>query len=255
MLAADYIVDIGPGRRRARRAMLCAPGTPEQIMACQDSITGQYLSGQKEDPRARRSARAGQWAKSWRSAGRRENNLKNMDVDIPLGTSDLWSPAFPARARARSINEILYKASGSRAQPAPGPRPGSYDGIDGLEHLDKVINIDQSPIGRTPRSNPATYTGVFSDIRELFATDARRQSPWIWPRPLFLQCARAAAARPAPADGLIKIEMHFSAGHLCALRGVQRQTLQPGDAGSANTRAKTSTKCLDMTVEEALRVF
>ena len=162
--AADYIVDIGPGAG-VHGGNVVAAGTAEDIMACPESVTGQYLSGAKkiEVPAQRRPGNG----KFLTIRGARENNLKNVDVQIPLGCFNVVT-GVSGSGKSSLINEILYKSLAAQLNGAK-TRPGKHKDILGVEELDKIINIDQSPIGRTPRSNPATYTGVFTDIREVFA--------------------------------------------------------------------------------------
>ncbi|MBQ8395960.1 MAG: excinuclease ABC subunit UvrA, partial [Oscillospiraceae bacterium] len=164
MLAADYIVDVGPGAGVHGGNIVCA-GTIEDIMACEDSITGAYLSGKRSIP-VPKERRKGN-GESLKIIGAQENNLKAIDVSIPLGTFTCIT-GVSGSGKSSLVNEILYKELACKLNRAR-IRPGMFKRIEGIEHLDKIINIDQSPIGRTPRSNPATYTGVFNDIRELFA--------------------------------------------------------------------------------------
>lgn len=171
MYAADYIVDIGPGAGR-NGGQVVATGTAEQIMKCKESITGAYLSGRIKIPVPAKRRKPTGWIKV---RGARENNLKNIDVDIPLGVFTCVT-GVSGSGKSSLVNEILYKHLAKELNRARCI-PGKHDGIDGMEQLDKVIDIDQSPIGRTPRSNPATYTGVFDMIRDLFAatSDAKER--------------------------------------------------------------------------------
>lgn len=164
MFAADYIVDIGPGAGR-NGGEVVATGTADDIMKCKESITGAYLSGRIKIPVPDTRKEPAGWIKV---RGARENNLKNIDVDIPLGVMTCVT-GVSGSGKSSLVNEILYKHLAKELNRARC-LSGKHDGIDGVEQLDKVINIDQSPIGRTPRSNPATYTGVFDMIRDLFAS-------------------------------------------------------------------------------------
>ena len=166
MLAADYIIDIGPGAG-AHGGRVVAAGTPEEVMANPDSLTGQYLSGRKFIPLPEKRRQPNH---KWLEVrGARENNLKNIDVRIPAGRVRLRHRACPVRGKAPWSTKCFSRRLARRLNKAKA-MPGEHKEIEGIEHLDKVINIDQSPIGRTPRSNPATYTGVFDDIREVFAS-------------------------------------------------------------------------------------
>jgi excinuclease ABC subunit A len=248
MRAADTIIDIGPGAG-AHGGWIVAQGTLEEIKACADSITGQYLSGQKQiavqDSRRRPN---GKWLKI---TGCRENNLKNIEVQIPLG---LFSCVTGVSGSGKStlVNEIIYKGLASKLN---GSRqyPGAYEAMHGLIHLDKVINIDQSPIGRTPRSNPATYTGVFDHIRELFSTTPEAKLRG-YKAGRFSFNVKGGRCEACQGDGIIKIEMHFLPDvyvpcEVCGGDRYNRETLE------VRYKGKSIAQVLDMTVENALAFF
>ncbi len=203
MRAADHIIDMGPGAGE-HGGEIVVTGTIEDIMSCADSITGQYLSGAKEIPLPQRR-RPGSGAELV-IKGARQNNLKNIDVHIPLGKF-VCITGVSGSGKSTLINEILYKKLAQIFYKAKD-RPGDCDGIEGLEQIDKVVNIDQSPIGRTPRSNPATYTGIFTPIRELFATvpEARMRG---YPPGRFSFMLREGAARPAAARAISRSRCNF----------------------------------------------
>ena len=225
MRAADYIIDVGPGAG-VHGGQIVAAGTPEEVMANPASLTGQYLSGKRyiAVPEARRAGNG----HSLTIRGAAENNLKDIDVSIPLGTFTCVT-GVSGSGKSSLVNEILFKRLGADLNRMKC-RPGKHRAIEGEELLDKVISIDQSPIGRTPRSNPATYTGVFNDIRDLFASTAGGQGPGLRRRPVQLQ-------RPGrPVRGLLRRRPHqdrdaLPPGHLRPLRGLQGQAVQPGDPG------------------------
>ena len=227
MRAADYIVDIGPGAG-VHGGRVVAAGTPAEVMANAASLTGQYLSGKKKiAPSRKRGARG--TASSSPCAGAQENNLKNIDVSVPLGTFTCVTGVSGSGQISSLVNEIIYKKLGADLNRMKA-HAGKHRAIEGEENLDKVICIDQSPIGRTPRSNPATYTSLFNDIRDLFAStpdakargyNAGRFSFNVQRRTLRgLRRRRSAQDRDA-----------LPAGYLRSLRGVQGQALQPRDAG------------------------
>ena len=248
MRAADYIVDVGPGAGVHGGKIVCA-GTPKEIMACKESITGQYLSGARKVPvpEVRRPGNGG--FLTIRKA--RENNLKNIDVKIPLGTFTCVS-GVSGSGKSSLVNQILYKTLAAELNGAKA-KPGLSDGIDGMEQLDKVIDIDQSPIGRTPRSNPATYTGVFTDIRELFAqtADAKMRG---YGSSRFSFNVKGGRCEACEGDGILKIEMHFLPDvfvpcEVCKGKRYNRETLE------VKYKGKSIYDVLEMTVEEAMTFF
>ncbi|MGN1003041.1 MAG: excinuclease ABC subunit UvrA [Oscillospiraceae bacterium] len=248
MRAADQIVDIGPGAG-VHGGEVVAQGSIEDICAVERSVTGQYLSGKKCVPvPAERRKGTGKFL---RIRGARENNLKNIDVEIPIGVMTCVT-GVSGSGKSSLINEIFYKTLASRLNRMK-VRPGKCDGVDGLEYVDKVIAIDQSPIGRTPRSNPATYTGVFNDIRELFAStqDARLRG---YNAGRFSFNVRGGRCEACSGDGLVKIEMHFLPDiyvpcDVCKGKRYNRETLE------VKYKGKNIADVLDMTVEEALTYF
>ena len=247
MLAADCIVDIGPGAGK-NGGEVVAVGTAKEIMACPESITGAYLSGRIKIPVPATRRKPTGWLKV---RGARENNLKNIDVDIPLGVVTCVT-GVSGSGKSSLVNEILYKhlvRDLNRARCIPG----KHDGIDGIEQLDKVINIDQSPIGRTPRSNPATYTGVFDMIRDLFAStsDAKERG---YKKGRFSFNVKGGRCEACSGDGIIKIEMHFLPDvyvpcEVCEGKRYNRETLE------VKYKGKSIYDVLDMTVEEAVDFF
>ena len=248
MRAADYLIDIGPGAG-SHGGTVVAAGTPEEVMANPNSLTGQYLSGKKriEVPPHRRIGN-GKWLTV---RGARENNLKNVDVSIPLGTFTCVT-GVSGSGKSSLVNEILYKKLGVALNRMKA-HPGKHDAIEGLEHLDKVINIDQSPIGRTPRSNPATYTNLFNDIRDLFASLPDAKTRGYGPG-RFSFNTRGGRCEACSGDGMLKIEMHFLADvyvpcEVCHGKRYNRETLE------VKYRGKSIADVLDMTAEEALDFF
>ena len=203
MRAADYIVDIGPGAG-VHGGQVVAAGTAEEVMNTPGSITGDYLSGRKKIlvPAQRRTGSG----HILTVRGAAENNLQNVDVSIPLGTFTCVT-GVSGSGKSSLVNEILYKRLAADLNRAK-TRPGRHAGIEGEEFLDKVIDIDQSPIGRTPRSNPATYTGLFNDIRELFASTQDAKARGYGPG-RFSFNVRGGRCEACSGDGLLKIEMHF----------------------------------------------
>ncbi len=246
--AADYIVDIGPGAGIHGGEVVCA-GTLDEICACKDSITGQYLTGAKSVPvpAVRRSGNG----KKLVIRGAQENNLKNIDVEIPLGAFTCVT-GVSGSGKSSLINEILYKKLAAELNRSK-VRPGKFREIEGIEYVDKIIAIDQSPIGRTPRSNPVTYTGVFSDIRELFAgTNESKMRGYTAGR--FSFNAKGGRCEACAGDGLIKIEMHFLPDvyvpcEVCKGKRYNRETLE------VRYKGKNIADVLDLTVEEALDYF
>ncbi len=248
MYAADYIVDIGPGAGVHGGEVVCA-GPVQDIIACEDSITGQYLSGRKkiEVPKERRKGN-GQFITI---RGARENNLKNIDVEIPLGKF-VCVTGVSGSGKSSLVNEVLYKQlavtlNNSRL------KPGAHDEILGIENIDKIIDIDQSPIGRTPRSNPATYTGVFTDIRNLFAQtqDAKMKG---YTSSRFSFNVKGGRCEACQGDGIIEIEMHFLPDiyvpcEVCKGKRYNRETLE------IRYKGKNIHDVLEMTVEEATTFF
>ena len=248
MYAADHIIDIGPGAG-VHGGELVGQGSVEDICASPRSITGDYLSGRKRIPiPARRRPLTG---KCLRIRGARENNLKNIDVDIPLGVFTCVT-GVSGSGKSSLINEIFYKTLASRLNRAR-TRPGLCDGVEGLDQVDKIIAIDQSPIGRTPRSNPATYTGVFSLIRDLFSETQEARVRGYGPG-RFSFNVRGGRCEACSGDGLLKIEMHFLPDvyvpcEVCKGARYNRETLE------VRYKGKNIAEVLDMTVEEALRFF
>ena len=248
MRAADYLIDIGPGAG-SHGGHVVAAGTPEEVMAHPDSLTGQYLSGKKKiEIPARRREGSGKWLTV---RGARENNLKNIDVSVPLGTFTCVT-GVSGSGKSSLVNGILYKKLGVELNRMKA-HPGKHDGIDGMEYLDKVIAIDQSPIGRTPRSNPATYTNLFNDIRNLFAATQEAKARGYGPG-RFSFNTRGGRCEACAGDGMLKIEMHFLADvyvpcEVCRGKRYNRETLE------VRYKGKNIADVLDMTAEEALGFF
>ena len=248
MRSADYVVDIGPGAG-INGGRVVAAGSIEDICACPESVTGEYLSRRKRIP-VPGTRRAGN-GRSLLIRGARENNLKNLDVEIPLGKL-ICVTGVSGSGKSSLINEVLYKTLAAEKNRVK-VRPGRCDGIEGLEHVDKVIALDQSPIGRTPRSNPATYTGVFNDIRDLFAStsDAKLRG---YGQGRFSFNVKGGRCEACSGDGLLKIEMHFLPDvyvpcEVCGGRRYNRETLE------VRYKGKNIADVLDMTVEEACGFF
>ena len=248
MRAADYIVDVGPGAG-SHGGEIVATGTLEEIIACPRSITGQYLSGAKKIPvPVSRRAGSGNYLTI---RGARENNLKDIDVQIPLGTFTCVT-GVSGSGKSSLVNEVLNKTLLGKLNHAR-TRPGACRCVEGLEYLDKVIDIDQSPIGRTPRSNPATYTGLFNDIRDLFAATADAKMRGYGPG-RFSFNVKGGRCEACSGDGLVKIEMHFLADvyvpcEVCHGARYNRETLE------VQYKGKNIAQVLDMTAEEAVDFF
>lgn len=247
MRAADYIIDIGPGAGEHGGEVVAA-GTAEEIMQCEASVTGAYLSGRMQIPVPKVRKTPTGWLKV---RGAAENNLKHIDVDFPLGVMTCVT-GVSGSGKSSLVNEILYKALAKKLNRAR-TIPGKHDGIDGVEQLDKIIAIDQSPIGRTPRSNPATYTGVFDLIRDLFAatSDAKAKG---YLKGRFSFNIKGGRCEACSGDGIIKIEMHFLPDvyvpcEVCQGKRYNRETLD------VKYKGKSIYDVLDMTVEEALKFF
>ena len=248
MRAADYIVDVGPGAG-SHGGEIVATGTLEEIVAEPRSITGQYLSGVKKIPvpSARRSGNG----KFLTVRGAEENNLKKVDASIPLGTLTCVT-GVSGSGKSSLVGEVLNKTLLGRLNHAR-TRPGKCSCVEGMEHLDKVIDIDQSPIGRTPRSNPATYTGLFNDIRDLFASTNDAKIRGYGPG-RFSFNVKGGRCEACSGDGLVKIEMHFLADvyvpcEVCRGARYNRETLE------VQYKGKNISQVLDMTAEEAVEFF
>ena len=247
MLAADYVVDIGPGAG-SHGGEVVACGTAEEIMKVPKSVTGQYLSGELKIPVPDKRREPLGWLKV---IGAQENNLKNIDVEIPLGVMTCVT-GVSGSGKSSLVNEILYKHL-ARDLNRARCIPGKHKGIEGIGQLDKVISIDQSPIGRTPRSNPATYTGVFDQIRDLFASTADAKARG-YGKGRFSFNVKGGRCEACSGDGIIKIEMHFLPDvyvpcEVCGGKRYNRETLD------VKYKGKNIFDVLDMTVEEALPFF
>ena len=248
MRSADYLIDIGPGAG-VHGGQVVAAGTPAEVMANPDSLTGQYLSGKKkiEVPAVRRPGNG----KVLKVIGAAENNLRHIDVEFPLGTFTVVT-GVSGSGKSSLVNEVLFKRLGAELMRMK-VRPGKCDRIEGMEYLDKVVNIDQSPIGRTPRSNPATYTGLFNDIRDLFASTQEAKSRG-YGQGRFSFNVRGGRCEACSGDGLLKIEMHFLPDifvpcEVCKGKRYNRETLE------VRYKGKNIADVLDMTVDEALDFF
>ncbi len=247
MMAADYIVDIGPGAGK-NGGKVVATGTAQDIMKCEESITGAYLSGRIKIPVPVTRRKPTGWLKI---IGAKENNLKNINVNIPLGVFTCVT-GVSGSGKSSLINEILHKRLAKELNRARCI-PGKHKTIEGIEQLDKIIDIDQSPIGRTPRSNPATYTGVFDMIRDLFAStvDAKERG---YKKGRFSFNVKGGRCEACTGDGIIKIEMHFLPDvfvpcEVCGGKRYNRETLE------VKYKGKSIFDVLDMTVEEAVEFF
>ena len=249
MYAADFIVDVGPGAGKDGGNIICT-GDVEEIKACTESLTGDYLSGRKkiEVPEKRRPVNS---EAMLHIVGAAENNLKQINVDIPLGIFTCVT-GVSGSGKSSLVNEILYKRLARDLNRAK-LRPGNHEDMNGQNQLDKVINIDQSPIGRTPRSNPATYTGLFDMIRDVFAqtTEAKMRG---YQKGRFSFNVKGGRCEACAGDGIIKIEMHFLPDiyvpcEVCHGKRYNRETLE------VKYKGKTISDVLEMTVEEALEFF
>ncbi len=248
MRAADFLVDVGPGAG-VHGGEIIAAGTVDDIIAAPRSITGQYLSGAKKIPLPEKRREGN--GKSLKIFGAAENNLRHIDVEFPLGTFTCVT-GVSGSGKSSLVNEILYKKLAGSLNRAR-TRPGKFDRIEGLEHLDKVVGIDQSPIGRMPSSNPATYTGVFNDIRDLFASTADARTRGYGPG-RFSFNTKGGRCEACSGNGLVKIEMHFLADvfvpcEVCHGKRYNRETLE------VLYKGKSIADVLDMTAEEALAFF
>ena len=248
MRAADYIVDVGPGAG-VHGGQIVACGTAEEIMNTPGSLTGDYLSGRRKIPVPEQRRKGN--GKYLKVLGAAENNLRHIDVSFPLGTFTAVT-GVSGSGKSSLVNEILYNRLACDLNRAK-TRPGRHDGLEGEEFLDKVINIDQSPIGRTPRSNPATYTGLFNDIRDLFASTQDAKSRGYGPG-RFSFNVRGGRCEACQGDGLLKIEMHFLPDiyvpcEVCKGKRYNRETLE------VRYKGKNIYEVLEMTVEEALPFF
>ena len=248
MREADYLIDIGPGAG-VHGGQVVAAGTPEEVMANPDSLTGQYLSGKKRVPipDVRRPGNG----KFLHVRGAEENNLRKVDVDFPLGTFTVVT-GVSGSGKSSLVNEVLFKRLGAELMRMK-VHPGRCAGIDGLEYLDKVVSIDQSPIGRTPRSNPATYTNLFNDIRDLYASTQEAKSRGYGPG-RFSFNVRGGRCEACSGDGVLKIEMHFLPDifvpcEVCKGKRYNRETLE------VRYKGKNIAEVLEMTVDEGVEFF
>ena len=247
MISADFLVDIGPGAG-VHGGEVVAAGTPQQIMACDRSITGQYLSGKKKIPiPEKRRTPTGEI----RIIGAQQNNLKNIDVSFPTGVMTVVT-GVSGSGKSTLVNEILYKAAAEKINRSIY-RPGKFKKIEGLENIDKIVDIDQSPIGRTPRSNPATYTGLFDNIRDLFAmtNDAKMRG---YQKGRFSFNVKGGRCEACKGDGIIRIEMHFLPDvyvpcEVCHGKRYTAETLE------VKYKGKNIYEVLDMTIEDAYEFF
>ncbi|MGG4394280.1 excinuclease ABC subunit UvrA [Paenibacillus thiaminolyticus] len=248
MLAADHIIDIGPGAG-IHGGQVIAEGTPEEIMKDKHSLTGQYLSGRKFIPiPSERRVPDGRWLEI---VGAKENNLRSVNVKFPLGVFTAVT-GVSGSGKSTLVNEILYKTLARDLNRAK-VRPGQYKEIRGLDHIDKVVDIDQSPIGRTPRSNPATYTGVFDDIRDLFSTTNEAKIRG-YKKGRFSFNVKGGRCEACRGDGIIKIEMHFLPDvyvpcEVCKGKRYNRETLE------VKYKGKSIADVLELTIEDAAEFF
>ena len=248
MRAADYLIDIGPGAG-VHGGEVVAAGTPEEVMANPNSLTGQYLSGKKKIP-VPTERRTGN-GKFLKVIGAAENNLRHIDVTFPLGTFTVVT-GVSGSGKSSLVNEVLFKRLGAELMRMK-VHPGKCERIEGIEYLDKVVDIDQSPIGRTPRSNPATYTGLFNDIRDLFASTPEAKSRGYGPG-RFSFNVRGGRCEACSGDGVLKIEMHFLPDifvpcEVCKGKRYNRETLE------VRYKGKSIADVLEMTVDEAVEFF
>ena len=248
MRAADYLVDVGPGAGN-HGGEIVAQGTPKQVMKNKHSLTGQYLSGKKkiDVPEHRREVTN----KKISIKGAKSNNLKNVDVDIPLSVMTVVT-GVSGSGKSSLVNEVLYKSLAQKINKSK-VKPGDYESIKGIDQLDKIIDIDQSPIGRTPRSNPATYTGVFDDIRDVFAqtNEAKIRG---YQKGRFSFNVKGGRCEACKGDGIIKIEMHFLPDvyvpcEVCDGKRYNRETLE------VTYKGKNIADVLEMTAEDATHFF
>lgn len=245
MRAADYLIDIGPGAG-AHGGQVMAAGTPEEVMANPNSLTGQYLSGKRSIPvPEKRRPGSGEFLTV---RGAAENNLRHIDVSVPLGTFTCVT-GVSGSGKSSLVNEIIFKRLGADLNRMKA-RPGRHDAIEGEEFLDKVVGIDQSPIGRTPRSNPATYTGLFNEIRNLFAATQEAKARGYGPG-RFSFNTKGGRCEACCGDGMLKIEMHFLSDvyvpcEVCRGKRYNRETLE------VKYKGRSISDVLDMTAEEAL---
>jgi excinuclease ABC subunit A len=248
MLAADYLIDIGPGAG-AHGGQVIAAGTPHEVMENEKSLTGQYLSGRKFIPLPdKRRKPNGKWLEV---IGASEHNLKNLRVKVPVGLFTCIT-GVSGSGKSTLVNEIIHKALAKELNRAK-VIPGKYRQLNGIEHFDKVIDINQSPIGRTPRSNPATYTGVFDDIREVFASTQEAKVRG-YQKGRFSFNVKGGRCEACRGDGIIKIEMHFLPDvyvpcEECKGKRYNRDTLE------VKYKGKNISDVLEMTIEEALHFF
>ncbi|MGB8956941.1 MAG: excinuclease ABC subunit UvrA [Tumebacillaceae bacterium] len=249
MLASDYIIDIGPGAG-VHGGRVVSQGTPQEVMSDENSMTGAYLSGRKfiPVPKERRKPSADKWIKV---VGAKENNLKNVSVKFPIGVFTAVT-GVSGSGKSTLVNEILKKSLAMQLNRAK-TKPGAHKAIEGLELLDKIVDIDQSPIGRTPRSNPATYTGVFDDIRDVFATTNEAKVRG-YKKGRFSFNVKGGRCEACRGDGIIKIEMHFLPDvyvpcEVCKGKRYNRETLE------VKYKNKSIADVLDMTIEDAVEFF